>query len=326
LAAWGKFAATPFVVSAPPAVAPPAPKLSVCIPFYNHGKYLPALLAGLARQTYGNFEVIVVDDGSTAADAQQSFDALREKFAGPQFRFFRQENAGVGAARNFAVSQASGEYLVFMDSDNVPMEQMLAVFARAMQFSGADCATCHVAVFEDETELGKPPRTTHAPLGPCLELGWRINVFGDANFIVRKEVFAQLGGFATDRIVVEDWEFLARLALQGFRQIVVPEVLFWYRLLPDSMMRLADEIRVTRAILETYRQSLGSWPASIIENYAFAPYHNKSTGHTIATKGQTTLVSRKTFVERRQRGKFIKKLQRSSVKRLLELAELVSGL
>jgi glycosyltransferase involved in cell wall biosynthesis len=324
-AAWEKFAATPFVVAAPPAVAPPAPKLSVCVPFYNHGKYLPTVLAALARQTYGNFEVIVVDDGSTAADAQETFEMMRQKYAGPQFRFFRQENAGVGAARNFAASHASGEYLVFVDADNLPLPQMLAVFAQAMQFSAADCATCHMAMFHHEAELEKPPRQTHAPLGPCLEGGWRINLFGDANFIVTKKVFTQLGGFATDRNAVEDWQFLVRLALRGFNQIVVPEILFWYRFLPDSMMRQADESRVTRTILETYREGLAFWPASILENYVFQPYQSNVGGHTIATR-QATLVSRKPAGERRRRAKFMQKLQRSSVKRLLEFADFISRL
>jgi glycosyltransferase involved in cell wall biosynthesis len=323
-AAWEKFAATPFEITVPSAVAPP-PKLSVCVPYYNHGKYLPAALAALARQTYGNFEVIVVDDGSTAADAQESFETMRQKYAGPQFRFFQQENAGVGAARNFAASQASGEYLVFVDADNVPMEQMLAVFAHALQFSAADCATCHMAIFYNDAELEKPPNLTHAPLGPCLEVGWRVNLFGDANFIVTKKVFTQLGGFATDRSAVEDWQFLVRLTFRGFHQIVIPEILYWYRFLPDSMMRQTDEIRFTRTILETYREGVAFWPASILENYVFQPYQSNVGSHTIATR-HATLASRQPASERRRRGKFLQKLQRSTVKRLLEFAGFVSRL
>jgi O-antigen biosynthesis protein len=323
--AWKQFAAVPFAISAPPAVAPSMPKLSVCVPYYNHGKYLPAALAALASQTYANFEVIVVDDGSAATDARQVFEAMQKKYAGPQFRFFRQENAGVGAARNFAVSQAGGEFLVFVDADNVPMEQMLAVFARAMQVSAADCATCNYAIFREEAELGKPPCQTVAPLGPCLEAGWRINLFGDANFIVKKSVFVELGGFARDRSAIEDWQFLVRLALRGFRQIVVPEILFWYRFLPDSMFRQADEIQLTRTILETYREGLAGWPAALIEQFAFGPYYENLGVQKIMT-GQATLVLGKAPVANRRRGKFIKKLQKSCVKRLLEFADFVSRL
>jgi glycosyltransferase involved in cell wall biosynthesis len=277
----------------------------------------------------------VVDDGSTAADARETFEPMQKKYAGPPFRFFRQENAGVGAARNFAVSQASGEFLVFVDADNIATEQMLAVFARAMQISAADCATCHFAIFHDEAELGKPPADSYAPLGQCLEVGWRVNIFGDANFIVKKSVFAELGGFSRERSALEDWQFLVRLALQGFRQIVVPEILFWYRFRPDSLLRQADEVRYTRTILESYREGLAGWPASIIENFAFGPYHKnlavqkigvQKPGVQIITTGNATLAVGMAPVEHRGRGKFIGKLQKSCVKRLLEFAEVIARL
>ena len=159
-AAWEKFAATPFPAAPAPAVVSAPPKISVCMPYYNHGKYLPAALASLARQTYDNFEVILVDDGSTDAGACEVFAILQKKYPAPRFRFFRTENAGVGAARNFAVAQATGDWLVFMDADNVAMEEMLAVFARTMQVSGADCATCHYPCFSTTLSARNRPSTS----------------------------------------------------------------------------------------------------------------------------------------------------------------------
>jgi glycosyltransferase involved in cell wall biosynthesis len=322
-AAWKTFAATPFVVAPSPAVAHAAPRISVCVPYYNHGKYLPSALASLDRQTFEHFEVIVVDDGSTDAGARETFANLKQKFPEPRFRFFYTENAGIGAARNFAVAQSTGDWLVFMDADNVATPEMLEVFAQAMQVSGADCATCHFAIFRDEAELRKPPVETNSPLGQCLEAGWQGNIFGDANFIVMKKVFAALGGFATDRSAVEDWQFLVRLALRGFRQIVIPENLYWYRFLPDSMMRTADEARFTRIILETYREGLSSWTGRIIENHVFGPF---AGGRTITTHTRATLTNRRPTGAQGRRAKFVNKFQKSCVKRLLELAEFVSRL
>jgi O-antigen biosynthesis protein len=315
--AWEKFATTPFVMAPPPAVARAAPRISVCVPNDHHGKYLPSALASLARQTFENFEVIVVDDGSTDAVGREEIANLKQKYTEPQFRFVCTENAGAGAARNFAVAQSTGDWLVFMDADNVATPQMLEVFAQAMQVSGADCATCHFATFFDEAEIQKPPVQNNSPLGQCLEAGWQGNIFG-ANFIVMKKVFAELGGFATDRNAVEDWQFLIRLALRGFRQIVIPENLYWHRILPDNMMRTVDEARFSRIILETYREGLSSWTGWIIENHVFGPF---ARGRTIAA----TLTNRRTIAQGGHT-KFFKKFQKSCVKRLLELAEFVSRL
>jgi glycosyltransferase involved in cell wall biosynthesis len=320
--AWKKFAETPVETAVPSVVLTPQPKISVCVPFYNHGLYLPEALSSLSRQTYENFEVIVVDDGSTDAGATECFARMQKEHLPPRFRFFRQQNGGVGAARNFAAAQATGDLLVFMDADNVAREQMLAVFANAMQVSGADCATCNYDIFNGVANLQKSSIRTCAPLGPCLEAGWRVNIFGDANFVVKKSVFTTLGGFATDRSAVEDWQFLVRLTLRGFRQIVIPESLYWYRHLPNSMMRTTDELRFTRTILETYREGLSSWPARIIENHAFGPFLNGISGNTITINSRAMPVVRKAG----QRPKFIRKLQKSCAKRLLEFAGFISRL
>jgi hypothetical protein len=159
-------------------------------------------------------------------------------------------------------------------------------------------------------------------LGPCLEAGWRENIFGDANLVVKKAVLAALGGFNNNRSAVEDWQFLVRLTIQGFRQIVVPESLYWYRLLPNSMMRTADEIRYAWTILETYREGLSSWPAKIIENHAFGSHLNGIFLNTITINSRTTPTDRKAG----QRKTLFRRLQRSCAKRLLELAGFIARL
>ena len=105
--AWKKFMDTPVAMAASSAVLPPLPKISICVPFYNHGRYLPDALASLARQPYENFEIIVVDDGSTDASSTEQFDRVQKEYLPPRYRFFKQQNGGVGAARNFAVAQDS---------------------------------------------------------------------------------------------------------------------------------------------------------------------------------------------------------------------------
>lgn len=91
------------------------PLVSVIVPAYNVKDYICACLASLIKQTLTNIEIIVVDDGSTDETAD-----IIEKFAlkDARIKFFKQENKGVGAARNFGLSVAKGEYIGLVDSDD----------------------------------------------------------------------------------------------------------------------------------------------------------------------------------------------------------------
>lgn len=90
--------------------------ISVIIPIYNAGKFLQECLLSVQKQSYSEFEVICVDDGST----DNSY-AIAECFVKEDYRFklYRQTNAGVSAARNLALSKANGEYVCFIDADDV---------------------------------------------------------------------------------------------------------------------------------------------------------------------------------------------------------------
>jgi hypothetical protein len=92
------------------------PRLSIVVPFYNVERYLAPCLESLARQTFRDFEVVLVDDGSRDGSA-----LVAEAFCtrDPRFRMVVQENQGLGPARNTGVAEAQGEYLTFVDSDDL---------------------------------------------------------------------------------------------------------------------------------------------------------------------------------------------------------------
>ena len=93
-----------------------------------------------------------------------------------------------------------------------------------------------------------------APLGPCLEVGFLENIFGDTNFCIKKSVFDQLGGFdPTPGLVYEDWDFLARLSFHGYHQDVIPRELFWYRHRDDSWARRHASPRLPDCIYQAYQ-------------------------------------------------------------------------
>ncbi|MBK3589582.1 glycosyltransferase family 2 protein, partial [Streptomyces sp. MBT57] len=133
-----------------------APRLTVVVPLYNVEEYLGACLTSLAEQTMADLEVVLVDDGST-----DNGPALATEFVDrdPRFRLIRQENAGLGAARNAGVREAdpTAEFLTFVDSDDVvppgAYERMLAELDR----SGSDFATGNVLRLRANGALEQSP-------------------------------------------------------------------------------------------------------------------------------------------------------------------------
>ncbi|GHU50085.1 hypothetical protein AGMMS49975_00410 [Clostridia bacterium] len=121
--------------------------ISVIIPFYNLEKYVRRCLDSVLGQTYGNFEVIAIDDGSSDNTAE-----MLAEYASKDARivFKRQDNAGAGAASNFGIESARGEYLTFVDNDDFIEPTMYEQLIITLKENSADMAVCNFnLVYED---------------------------------------------------------------------------------------------------------------------------------------------------------------------------------
>ncbi|MBX7144042.1 MAG: glycosyltransferase [Oligoflexia bacterium] len=271
-----------------------ARKVSICVAYYNYGKYLPQLLESLAESSYPNFEVVAVNDGSTDASSVDVFNRMKEQYSNRGWQFISKPNEGIGATRNFAASHARGDYIIFMDADNIAGPRMIETFVSAMQASDADCLTCHFTAFagDDAPELNFKPVYGYTPIGPCLEVGPIANVFGDANFCIRRRVFEQLGGFGADRTTsYEDYEFLARLALLGFKLDVIPEPIFFYRHLEGGFSRVTNLVANQQRVIATYMQHLDKLDANRLFNVLLTPLAKqveRFTGEIRSLHGERT--------------------------------------
>jgi GT2 family glycosyltransferase len=120
------------------------PRVSVIIPLYNKEPYVRRALASVAAQTFCDYEVVVVDDGSTDGGALAVEAFARESAAGPRLRLVTQPNAGPGAARNRGIDEARGELVAFLDADDEWLPDYLAEGVRLLEEAGpgASAATC----------------------------------------------------------------------------------------------------------------------------------------------------------------------------------------
>jgi glycosyltransferase involved in cell wall biosynthesis len=209
--------------------------VSVLVPTRNRWHFVEDALASVQRQTVPAREIFVVDDGSTTP----SPTGLRQV---PRVTMIRHEvNRGVSAARNTGIERATGDWIAFLDDDDIWAPHKLERQLAAADATGADLVTC--------TTFGLSPdgRATRsiAVSGDELERALlRRNVIGGPSTVmVRTEVLRRSGGFDERLSVIADWELWFRLA-RHCRATAVPEPLVAVRR-HGSNMQLVDIEQVT---------------------------------------------------------------------------------
>eukprot|EP01113_Clastostelium_recurvatum_P037362 TRINITY_DN544_c0_g1_i2.p1 TRINITY_DN544_c0_g1~~TRINITY_DN544_c0_g1_i2.p1 ORF type:complete len:1227 (+),score=186.85 TRINITY_DN544_c0_g1_i2:1343-5023(+) len=253
----------------------PSPMVSLCLTHYNRPDFLHMALQSITSQTYPNFEVVLVDDGSNDERAIEYLNILEPAFKTRGWQIIRnKENKYLGAARNIAASRARGEYLVFLDDDNITPPNQISTYVSVAQRTGAELLTAAHDVFDgssmpklvDNGTLSRDGsvwfgvRERSVPLGPAVLVGLFKNVFGNANFFVKREAFLRLGGFTEDvGVGQEDHEFHAKAVLAGLHFEGIPESLLLYRMHdPDNQMifktdSYANQVRASRP----YHEAVG---------------------------------------------------------------------
>lgn len=223
------------------------PLVSVIIPTFNRESYLPETLDSLQAQTLQDFEIIVVDDGSTDRTAE-----MLGRRSQP-VRYFYQENAGPAAARNRGLTEARGQFVSFLDSDDLWRPRFLeANSQRLLNDPTVDIAFCKFETMDDNKRIlpghGKRPHEGDitAPL-------FASTFITTPSVMIRREVITEIGGFNSTLPTNEDYDLWLRLSLRH-RFGHVDESLCLRRSHPGTQSRNGSPVPLIRKarLLERY--------------------------------------------------------------------------
>ncbi len=225
---------------------PPEPLLSVVIPAFDAELHLAEAIESVLRQGERDLEILVVDDGSTDGTA-----GVARSFGSP-VRVISQESHGAGHARNAGVREARGEYVAFLDHDDVweadKLEHQLAALAAD---PGLDLVFGHMRQFRSPEIPAPVAARIHCPPEPQAALL-------PGTLLVRLETFRRVGEFGESSQASEFLEWLLRADDLGLRRLTIPQTVLWRRLHATNFHVLnprarSDYVRTLKVALDRRR-------------------------------------------------------------------------
>ncbi|MBW4510593.1 MAG: glycosyltransferase [Scytonematopsis contorta HA4267-MV1] len=214
------------------------PKISVIVPAYNAELTIRETIESVQKQTFSDWELIVVNDGS----CDRTLEVVRS-IDDERLKVFDYEQGGVSVARNRGISQASGEYIAFLDADDLWASDKLELQLEALQKNPEAGVAYSWIYFIDEE--GKPAYAGSRIL-------YEGNVYADllltnflqsaSNPLITKQALVSVGGFDPNIRLGEDWEFYLRLAAK-WQYVVVQKYQFFYRQHSNSSSNSPSKVK-----------------------------------------------------------------------------------
>ncbi len=223
------------------------PRVSVVIPTFNCATYLPRALDSVLSQSYKDFEILVVDDGSTDGTVDQISNYTKH------IRYLYQENEGASGARNRALEVSTGEYIAYLDADDMWYPQKLE--RQVAYLDGhVECGLVHseVAVIDEQDQTlhhrFNSETSRSVPQGSCLLQLLQHSHIQTLTVVERRDCFEKVGGFDKRLSVAQDYMHWILIALEGWKFGYIAEPLAKYRWRRGSLMASK------RRLLEDYEQ------------------------------------------------------------------------
>ena len=264
------------------------PKVSVIIPTYNSSTTIGETLQSVFRQTYSDFEILLINDGST----DNLMEALKG-FQDSRLHILHYENGGPSVARNRGIDRASGTYLIFLDADDLWTSDKLETHVNALDEARKTNSRAGIVYswsyfLNDETQscfINQPKPYEGDVLAKILESNFLTN---GSNPMITREAIDSVGYFNPDfNKGAEDWEYWIRLARQ-WDYLLVPRRQIFYRQSQQSMSSNIDnmedaQFQVLESAFSTLSEDLQSIQAttrSHIYLYSAQLYFTRFPGRT----------------------------------------------
>lgn len=202
------------------------PRVSVIVPCYNHGQFLDEAIASVLAQTYADYEIIIVNDGSTDEETL----TLLNGYDKPKTKVIHTSNQGLAAARNKGIEESSGVYILPLDADDRISPTYMEKAVRVLdERDEVGIVYCEAMFFGEKTGRWELPSYEFS------QFLMSNLIFASAFF--RKSDWAKTGGYNSNMIYGwEDYDFWLSLIELGREVHQIPEVLFHYRHRADSMV------------------------------------------------------------------------------------------
>lgn len=232
-------------------------KYSVVIPLYNKQRYIKSTLQSVLAQTYTDYEVIVVDDGSTDASLQEA-----EQMQSDKIRVLHQENQGVAVARNTGIENAAGEYIAFLDADDKWNPSYLEEIDKIVQkYPQSDI---FVSAYEVDLGNGKKNLSEQMPAQDgCLPSYWatlssKYDFVWTSATTIRKSALVQAGLFRPGEKIGQDLDMWARVARNNPKVAYTSSVCVTYNRQAESNARTRVKIAWAGAFIQDLEEELAN--------------------------------------------------------------------
>jgi hypothetical protein len=216
-------------------LAAEVPLVSVIVPYFQMEAFVAETLRSIFDQTHTRLEVIVVNDGSLRDEDTRLFELGTEY----PITVLTQQNSGLGAARNFGISQARGRFVFPLDPDDMVLPTFVERCVDVLE-NDPDVAyvTSWVRFVDESGEPHPAPFEGYEPLANDVSALKELNVAGSSAVVIRRRVFDLGHWYSIDSAAsYEDWLFYRQLERSGFHGHAIPERLILYRIRQRSMLR-----------------------------------------------------------------------------------------
>lgn len=205
--------------------------ISIITPTYNREAFLPAAIESVLAQSYKEFELIIVDDGSTD-NSRELINTYAEKDS--RVRYLYQENQRQSVARNYALSIAKGDFICFLDSDNYwPHDKLEKSLKAFEQYPDADIVygDC-ITIDEQGSELHRNNMRRYS--GKIAALLLKDNFVSMNTTMTRRKCFNEMGGMSGKRRVADDYDLWLKFSAR-YRFQYIPDFLAYYRVMENQI-------------------------------------------------------------------------------------------